>query len=110
MPTWSVYLLRCADGSIYTGVATDVERRIDEHERGGGKGAKSLRGRRPLELVLEHAVGTRGDALRLEARIKKLPRARKQDLVRQGDALSEMVAQMGGRAESLSSDATDESR
>ena len=92
MSTWSVYLVRCADGSLYTGVATDVERRVEEHERGDGKGAKYLRGRGPLDLVLEHAVGARGDALRLEARIKKLSRARKEELVRDGDAIGEMLA------------------
>ncbi len=91
-PAWSIYLVRCADGSLYTGVATDVERRLEEHERGEGKGAKYLRGRGPLELVLEHNVGERGDALRLEARIKKLSRDRKELLVRERDALDEMLA------------------
>jgi putative endonuclease len=91
MSAWSVYLVRCSDGSLYTGVATDVERRLEEHERGEGRGAKYLRGRGPLELVLEHEVGERGDALRLEARIKKLSRARKELLVSEGHALGEML-------------------
>ncbi len=94
MTAWSVYLLRCADGTLYTGVATDVERRVEEHERGAGRGAKYLRGRGPLELLLEHAVGERGDALRAEAAIKRLTRARKEDLLRDGDALGDMLALM----------------
>jgi putative endonuclease len=91
---YSIYIIRCADDSLYTGIATDVERRFEEHERSEGKGAKYLRGRGPLRLVLEHEVGDRGDALRLEARIKRLSRARKEDLVRQADALDEMLIQM----------------
>lgn len=94
MSNYSIYIIRCADDSLYTGIATDVERRFEEHERSEGKGAKYLRGRGPLRLVLEHEVGDRGDALRLEARIKRLSRARKEDLVRQADALDEMLIQM----------------
>ncbi len=90
-PIWSVYLVRCGDGSLYTGVATDVERRLEEHER-GERGAKYLRGRDNLEVVLEHAVGERGAALSLEARIKKLSRMRKEALVREGESLNEMLA------------------
>lgn len=96
MTAWSVYLVRCADGTLYTGVATDVERRVQEHERGAGRGAKYLRGRGPLELLLEHAVGDRGEALRVEAAIKRLSRARKEDLLRDGDALGDMLALISG--------------
>jgi putative endonuclease len=92
MPAWSLYLVRCADGTLYTGVTTDVERRFEQHERGEGRGAKYLRGRAPLDLVLEHEVGEQGDALRLEARIKKLSRPRKETLIRNSDALDEMLA------------------
>ena len=88
--TWFVYMLRCGDGSLYTGIATDVERRLDEHERGAG--AKYLRGRGPFGIVLEYEAADRGAALSLEARIKKLPRDRKELLVREGDALTEMLA------------------
>jgi len=78
---WSVYLIRCGDGSLYTGVARDVARRFEEHSASEGKGAKYLRGRGPLRLVLEHPVGERGLALRVEGRIKKLPRAQKELLL-----------------------------
>ncbi|MFT5050133.1 MAG: putative endonuclease [Chlamydiales bacterium] len=80
-PDWSVYLIRCGDGSLYTGIATDVARRLEQHTASDGKGAKYLRGRGPLEVVLQHAVGGRGLALRVEGRIKKLPRAEKELLV-----------------------------
>src|SRR2546427_2994028 len=78
---WSVYVVRCRDGALYTGIATDVRRRIAEHARAGGKGAKSLRGRGPLRLVLQRVLGSRGLALRVESRIKKLPKAHKEKLI-----------------------------
>jgi len=79
MQTWSIYLLRCGDGSFYTGIATDVSRRIGEHEQ-GKRGAKYLRGRGPLELVYQRPVGDRSVAARIEHRIKRLPRIEKEDL------------------------------
>lgn len=79
MPVWSIYLLRCGDGSFYTGIATDVSRRIGEHEQ-GKRGAKYLRGRGPLELVYQRSVGDRSVALRIEYRLKQLPKIEKEDL------------------------------
>jgi len=81
MTTWHVYMLRCADGSLYTGVATDVERRFAEHSAGGPKAAKYVRGRTPLKLVYRCAVGTRAEASREEYRIKRLRKAAKEALV-----------------------------
>lgn len=81
MKTWSVYLLRCKDGSLYTGIATDVSRRLAEHAE-GEKGAKYLRGRGPLELVFHQEIGDRGLALKVEHRVKRLPKADKEDLDR----------------------------
>jgi len=78
MNLWSVYLVRCGDDTLYTGIATDVARRLSEHESGAG-GAKYLRGRGPLELVYEQLIGSRSLASKVEYRIKKLPRRRKQD-------------------------------
>jgi predicted GIY-YIG superfamily endonuclease len=80
MGDWSVYLLRCGDGSLYTGIATDVERRVREHTS-GLRGAKYLRGRGPLTLVAQIEVDSQAEALRLEHRIKRLPRARKEALL-----------------------------
>ena len=81
MARWSVYVVRCGDGSLYTGIATDVRRRLAQHAQGGGRGAKYLRGRGPLRLVFARAVGSRALAQKVESRIKRLPKARKERLV-----------------------------
>ena len=91
---WFVYLVRCGDGTLYTGVALDVARRIEEHRRGEGKGAKYLRGRGPLRLELKRAVGDRRVALRLESRIKKLRRARKEQLISRQGRIDRMIEQI----------------
>jgi putative endonuclease len=80
--SWSVYLVRCRDGSLYTGVASDVARRFAEHgARAHRRGAKYLAGRGPLSLVYQLEVGTRGRALRVERRIKGWRKAQKELLV-----------------------------
>jgi putative endonuclease len=68
---WHLYLIETASGALYTGITTDVQRRLAEHC--AGRGAKALRGKGPLSLVHHEAVGTRSEALRLEAAIKRLP-------------------------------------
>lgn len=85
---YSVYIVRCGDGSYYTGIATDVERRIVEHES-SPRGAKYLRGRGPLVLVFSEIVGDRSTATRLEIRIKRLDRAGKEALINGSAVLSE---------------------
>jgi len=90
MTRWHVYLVRCGDGALYTGIATDVDRRLAEHQE--GKGAKSLRGKRPLQLVLAREIGDRALAMRVEHRIKKLPKARKERLVEERGAIEQLVA------------------
>ena len=72
-------MLRCSDGSLYTGIATDVPRRIREHQC-GKRGARYLRGRGPLELVYERGVGDRSVAAKVEFRIKQLPKPEKENL------------------------------
>lgn len=74
---WSVYLLSCADGSLYCGVTTDMPRRLAMHNGLIPGGAKYTRGRRPVTLAACAGGLTRSEALRLEARIKKTPRVRK---------------------------------
>ena len=74
-----MYLLRCADGSLYCGWTTDVRRRLAEH--GAGTASRYTRGRRPVELAVAIAVADRSAALREEARIKRLPRAAKLRLI-----------------------------
>lgn len=91
---WHVYLIRCGDGTLYTGVATDVSRRLQEHRRGEGKGAKYLRGRGPLELVLERTVGPRGVALSVESRIKRLRRSRKEELIARNEIIDELIVRV----------------
>lgn len=71
---WHVYLLRCRDGSLYCGIAKDLERRVKEHN-GSKKGAKYTSCRRPVELVWHKDVADRSVASREELRIKKLSKA-----------------------------------
>ena len=80
MPSYSLYIVQCADGSLYTGIAADVPRRLKEHA-GSPRGARYLRGRGPLELVFSEPVGSRSRAQRLEACVKKLSRAGKLGLI-----------------------------
>ena len=77
---FSVYIVRCADDTYYTGIAADVARRIVEHES-SPRGAKYLKGRGPLQLVYAEAVGDRSRASQLEYRIKKLDRSDKEALI-----------------------------
>ncbi len=75
---WLLYILRCGDGSLYTGIAVDVQARLQMHR--SGKGAKYTRGRGPLELVYTEVCGTHSDALRRELEVKALPAAEKRRL------------------------------
>lgn len=74
-----VYVLRCGDGSLYTGYTTDVERRLAEHRN--GTGAKYTRGRTPLELVYTESFETQSTAMRREYELKQLPRQKKERLI-----------------------------
>ena len=76
---WYVYVARCADGTLYCGIARDVARRIAAHD--AGTGARYTRGRGPLRVVLVRRCRDHGRALRLEYRIKQLSRAQKEALV-----------------------------
>ncbi len=77
---WSVYILRCSDNSLYTGIATDVSRRMREHEA-GKSGAKYLRGRTPITLMFQQEVGDRSRASRVEHYLKRLPKSEKERFV-----------------------------
>ena len=79
MTIWSVYLIRCADKSLYTGITTDVQRRFQTHSE--GKGAKYLKTRRPFKLVFSKEIGDRSQASKLEYAIKQLPKKRKEQIV-----------------------------
>ena len=77
---WYLYILRCKDNTFYTGITTNVEKRLVAHC--SGKGAKYTRGRAPLELVYQESCGSHSNALKREAEIKKLSRAAKEMLVK----------------------------
>jgi putative endonuclease len=81
---WNVYIIRCDDGSLYTGVSTDVERRFVEH-RERPRGAKFFLGRKPVEVVYRETGHSRSTACRREAAIKKLSRNGKLRLIRAAD-------------------------
>ena len=76
---WYVYLLRCGDGTLYTGMTDDIPRRLAAHR--AGRGAKYTRGRSPLELVYWEKQPDKSSALRREAQIKKLSRQKKLALI-----------------------------
>ena len=82
--TWYVYILRCGDGSLYTGITDDVQRRLAAHA--AGKGAKYTRGRGPLELVYQQACLDHSAALKRELAIKALTRAEKLALLENTDS------------------------
>jgi putative endonuclease len=77
---WCVYICRCNDGTLYTGITNDIERRIAEHNSGNG-GAKYTRPRRPVELVYTAKVDTRSMATKREYQIKRMPLIEKRRLV-----------------------------
>lgn len=79
---WCVYMIRCSDDSLYTGISTDTVRRFQQHC--GQQGAKYFRGRRPKQLVYLEKGHTRGSATKREAEIKKLPRKKKLMLIESG--------------------------
>lgn len=76
---WHLYILRCGDNSLYTGITTDVKKRLEAHQ--SGKGAKYTRGRGPLKLVYREECGSHSDALKRELAVKALPREQKQALI-----------------------------
>lgn len=80
--TWTVYILQCADDSLYTGITTDLARRVDEHET-GVKGARYTNGRGPFQLMYQAHCKNRAEASKLETSIKALSRTRKLALISQ---------------------------
>jgi putative endonuclease len=77
---WFLYMARCSDGTIYTGIARDVAARMAAHD--AGRGARYTRGRGPLAVCAVRRCASQGEALRLECAVKKLPRVRKEKLLR----------------------------
>ncbi len=88
-------MVRCHDGSLYTGITTDVARRFAEHRENKGIGAKYLRGREPLELVFQKKLGSRSLALGVESKVKKLSKARKEELLSDKKHIEVIIKQVG---------------
>jgi putative endonuclease len=78
---WYVYILRCADDSLYTGITLDIDKRLNEHNGLGNNGAKYTQSRRPVKLVYHETTDSRSDASRREYTIKKLKKSEKEQLI-----------------------------
>ena len=76
---WHVYIVKCSDGTLYTGITTDIVQRVAKHNSGAG--AKYTRSRRPVQLVYQESVDTKSQALKREAAIKRLRRVEKLELI-----------------------------
>jgi putative endonuclease len=81
MGQWTVYVLRCKDTSLYTGVTTDIERRIDEHNNNNKLAASYTKSRRPVKLVYSETCDDRSQALKREMGIKRLSKKQKEALI-----------------------------
>jgi putative endonuclease len=78
---WFIYLIRTDKGSLYTGITTDVDRRFKEHDASGIRAAKFLKGKGPLTLAFFTEVGGRSHALKLEYRVKRLTKRKKEQII-----------------------------
>ena len=81
MNEWSVYIIRCDDSTLYTGISTDVARRLQEHRSGDWKAAKYTKSFSSIQLVYEILIGDRSLAAKIEYQIKKLPKQKKEFVV-----------------------------
>ena len=81
MADWFAYIVRCADGSLYTGITTNLERRVAEHNVGESAGARYTRSRRPVTLVYYERLESRSAATKRECLLRKLNKADKEQLV-----------------------------
>lgn len=95
MDKWHVYLIRTRFDTLYTGIATDVARRLTEHAGRGARGSRYLRSKGPLQLVYQVAIGDHALALRAEARIRKLSRHDKDRIVSASPDAAELLSMLG---------------
>ena len=79
--SWFVYILRCADSTLYTGITTDVDKRIKQHNGADKNGAKYTRQRRPVQLVYQESSDSRSNACKREYSIKSLKKIQKESLI-----------------------------
>lgn len=91
MNLWFIYIVRCADGSLYTGITKDIQRRIHEHNNDNRTAAAYTRGRRPVKLAHEESCQTRSQATKREYQIKQLTRKKKEALIKMGVDNSEYI-------------------
>ena len=87
---WSIYMIRCGDRSLYTGISNNVAKRFAVHQSGSSKAAKYTRTRHPLKLVFTAEIGNKSAASRAEHYVKKLPKRIKERLVSQSVSLSDL--------------------
>ena len=87
---WYLYIIETQSGTLYTGITTDIARRMQQHEE--GKGAKYMRGKGPLSLRLSIPCQNRSVASKLEAKVKQLPRSDKLRLIKRPDHLNDLLA------------------
>ncbi len=85
---WYIYIVRCGDNSLYTGIAKNLNRRIREHQEQSAKCAKYLRGRTPITLVYQEPTESRSTASKRELEIKKLSKAKKEALIKHNSSSS----------------------
>ena len=97
MSNWYLYLIRCRDGSFYTGISTDVARRFAQHQEKGGAGSKYLKSRGPLTLVFKKKLGSNSLALKVERKVKKLSKARKEELIRDKTRIDKIIKQISSQ-------------
>ena len=79
---WHLYLIRTRTGHLYTGITKNIQKRFEEHQEGGSKAAKYLKGKKPLKLVFYKKIGSLSQALKAEAKIKKWPKEKKESLIK----------------------------
>lgn len=94
MQTWSLYIIRERRGNLYTGITIDVKRRFKEHQNNPKKGAKFLRGKGPLKLVLKRKVGDKSLAAKLEYLVKSLSKSEKELLIFKKNHLTWMLTKL----------------
>jgi len=87
MTDWYVYIVRCSDNSLYTGITIDVERRMDEHNNNNRLGAKYTRARRPVTPVYSEQLSSKSEAAKRESAIKQLSKDEKERMIAQAAVL-----------------------
>jgi putative endonuclease len=91
MPDWYLYIVRCRHGTLYTGISTDVDRRLAEHQSGGDVASKYLKGRAPLTVLFQKKLGSRSLALKVESRVKRLSREKNEQMIRVPEYIDAIV-------------------